>query len=48
MSAADELAKKKAKLAELRKAKEARLASAPLGIAQVLIGLPCNFCAMIP
>ena len=36
MSSSDELAKKKAKLAELRKAKEARLAAAPLGVTQVL------------
>jgi hypothetical protein len=37
MQASDELAKKKARLAELRKAKEARLASASPGSAQVRI-----------
>jgi hypothetical protein len=35
LSSSDELAKKKARLAELRKAKEARLASASSGSAQV-------------
>ena len=35
LSSSDELAKKKARLAELRKAKEARLASASSGSAPV-------------
>jgi hypothetical protein len=36
LSSSDELAKKKARLAELRKAKEARLASGSTGSTQVI------------